>query len=205
MKVSDDGTVTFVQGRLEISIRPMTDEELNRQFTSASSGQESSLNPYTYGDWVDPELGEVPPRFTVFRLRVKNYMYPKIQVDPMKAVIIAQNGRQYAPLGLAQLDEYYQKFITGYTGNRYSAHHERMAIARNSGFHGEPVFSGQEKDGFVVFPLLHPDVGRIELQLRQVALRFGVWGEPLEQIDVAYTFVREIGRVGPDGKVKTRL
>ena len=32
MVVSDDGTVVYVRDRLEISVRPMTDEELNRQF-----------------------------------------------------------------------------------------------------------------------------------------------------------------------------
>ena len=32
MKILDDGTVTFVQNRLEVSVRPMTDEEINRQF-----------------------------------------------------------------------------------------------------------------------------------------------------------------------------
>ena len=38
MQVQDDGTVTFVQNRLEVSVRPMTDEELNRQYPSQSTG-----------------------------------------------------------------------------------------------------------------------------------------------------------------------
>ena len=37
MKILDDGTVTFVQNRLEVSVRPMTDEELNRQFPAQST------------------------------------------------------------------------------------------------------------------------------------------------------------------------
>ena len=37
MQVQDDGTVTFVQNRLEVSVRPMTDEELNRQYPSQSN------------------------------------------------------------------------------------------------------------------------------------------------------------------------
>ena len=32
--VADDGTVSYRQARLEISLRPMTDAELNRQFSA---------------------------------------------------------------------------------------------------------------------------------------------------------------------------
>ena len=35
MKILDDGTVTFVQNRLEVSVRPMTDEEINRQYPAS--------------------------------------------------------------------------------------------------------------------------------------------------------------------------
>lgn len=205
MEVSDDGSVTFVQGRLEISVRPVTDEELNRQFASFSDDGASSLNPYTYGNWTDPELEEVPLRFTVFRIRVKNYMYPKMQVNPWKAVIVAQNGREYVPLDLAQLKEYYLRFVIGYAGNRYANYKERMAIIRNTLYHGDLVFSGQEKDGFIVFPVLHPDVRSIRLRLRDVALRFDVWNEPVEQIDVEYAFERDIGRVLADGEIARDL
>ena len=40
MRVSDDATVTYIKERLEVSLRPLTDEELNRQFSSASHGKE---------------------------------------------------------------------------------------------------------------------------------------------------------------------
>ena len=199
MEVSDDGTLTYIQGRLEIGLRPVTDEELNRQFSSHSRDGIFSANPYTYSDWVDPELGERPPRFTVFRLKVKNYMYPKMRVDPVRARVLAQNGRRYAPLSLPELEWHYQKYVTGYAGNNYAVYKERLAILRSTLYAGDVVFSGQEAEGFLVFPVLHHDVQRIRVQLCNVALRFDVWDEPVEQVDIEYVFEREIGRVYPDG------
>jgi hypothetical protein len=48
--VADDGTVSYSQGRLEISLRPMTDVELNRQFSAYSKDGANSRNPYTFGN-----------------------------------------------------------------------------------------------------------------------------------------------------------
>jgi hypothetical protein len=205
MEISDDGTVTFVKGRLEISVRPMTDEELNRLFSSYSQGGMSSTNPYTFGDWKDPELDRIPSRFMVFRLKVKNYLYPKMLVDPKKAVILAQNGREYHPLDLAQLEEYYLKYVTGYAGNQYASYEERMDNLKRSIYYADEVFSGQEAEGFVVFPVLHHDVHRVRFQLRGVVLRYDFRDEPIEQIDVEYVFERDTGRILPDGRVTKDL
>jgi hypothetical protein len=62
------------------------------------------------------------------------------------------------------------------------------------------VFSGQELEGFLVFPVLHPDVREVQLQLRHISLRFDVWDEPVEQIDITYPFTREIGKEYADGR-----
>jgi hypothetical protein len=199
MQVSDDGTITYIRDRLEISLRPVTDEELNRQFVTHSQKGIFSANPYTFGSWVDPELGDSPPRFTVFRVKIKNYMYPKLRVDPLTTRLVAQNGREYTALSLAELEWYYQKYVTGYAGNSYSLFKERLSLLRSTLYPGDMVFSGQEAEGFVVFPALHHDVRRIRVQLRNVALRFDVWDEPVERVDIEYVFERRIGRVHPDG------
>ena len=36
MTIADDGGVTFTQGRLEVRLRPVTADELNRQFAAVS-------------------------------------------------------------------------------------------------------------------------------------------------------------------------
>ncbi|MCY3791378.1 MAG: hypothetical protein OXH63_21610, partial [Gemmatimonadetes bacterium] len=98
MIVSDDGTVTYVADRLEISVRPFSDGELNRLFPAQSLQGTESTNPYTFGNWRDPSTGTTPRRFTVFQLKVKNYQYPKILIDPAKSGIISDNGRRFPAL-----------------------------------------------------------------------------------------------------------
>jgi len=195
MSVSDDGTISFVQGRLEVSIRPLTDEELNRQLASASQSGAESANPYTFSNWKDPETGTTPERFTVFSLRVKNYTYPKVRVDPSNASLLASNGRSYKPLSVLELKEYYRAYATAYAGLQYALYEERRDILAQTLYPGTMVFSGQEQIGFVVFPKLHHDVRHIQLRMADVALRFNFRDEPVETVDIEYVFERETGRI----------
>ena len=93
--VADDGTVSYMQARLEISLRPMTDAELNRQFSAYSNEGPNSQNPYTFGNSTYFRTGDTPQRFTVFRMYVSNYEYPKVYLDPKKVYITTPNGRKY--------------------------------------------------------------------------------------------------------------
>lgn len=194
MTVSDDGTVTYLADRLEISVRPLSDEELNRQFPHQSVRGTESTNPYTFGDWEDPSTGTTPRRFTVFRLKVKNYQYPKILIDPAKTQIVSDTGRTYSSLSQLDVEEYYRKYITGYVGRLYSTYQERKDLLKRTLYPGEVVFSGQENEGFIVFADLHPEVRRIRLRLDDVALRFNFRDEPVEMVDIEYVFEREVGR-----------
>ena len=195
MKVADDGTVTWAHERLEIGLRPITDEELNRTFSSYSKAGKKSTNPYTFGNWKDPVTREPPSRFTVFLLKMKNYTYPKMTVDPSKAYILAGNGRTYASLSLAELQEYYYPYVMGYAGNPYSRFEERKDILTRTLYAGDMIFSGQGAEGYLVFPVLHPDVQEITVYLKEVVLRYDFREEPVERVDLAYRFRRDIGRV----------
>lgn len=202
MQVSDDGTVLFVQERFEVGVRPQTDAELNRLYPTYSKGGIASINPYTYGDWKDPETGSTPQRFTIFLLKVKNYSYPKVQIDPLNVSLIASNGRQYPTLDPREFDEYYRRYATAYAGNLYDRYEERKDLFAASRYGAEPVFSGQEAEGFLVFPALHPDVQKLRLKLEDVAIRFDFRGDPIEMLDLEYVFFRETGRIYPDGTTK---
>ena len=198
MSVADDGTVAYTYERLEISVRPMTDAELNRQFANASRGGMESTNPYTYGDWIPRGEKITPSRFTVFLLTVKNYTFPKIVVDPSKVLITTQNGRVYSPLSLQYLKEYYVSFVIGYAGNATQRYEERKDILLRTLFpRDEPLFSGQSQRGYIVFPVLHEDVREITIELRDIILRFDSWGKPVEKLNVAYHFRREVEVVRP--------
>ena len=198
MQVSDDGTVIFVQERFEVGVRPQTDAELNRLYPTYSQGGIESMNPYTYGDWKDPETGSTPQRFTVFLLQVKNYSFPKVHIDPLKVSLIASNGREYQALDPLEFAEYYRPYATAYSGNLYNQYEERKDLFASSRYVAGPVFSGQEVQGFLVFPALHPDVQELRLRLEDVAIRFDFRGDPIELLDLEYLFFRETGRIYPD-------
>jgi hypothetical protein len=202
MSVSDDGTVTFAQDRFEVNLKPMTDEELNRQFFNNSQDGPKSTNPYTFGNAVFWGTNQEKQRFSVFRLSVKNYAYPKVKIDPSKIVLRASNKREYWSLNFEQLDTYYRPYAIGYRGNEYSRYQERRDLLRRTMFKSEEIFSGQEAEGFVVFPALHPDVSAVGVEVNDVVLRFDFRNEPVETTNLNYEFVRDVGKIYNDGTVK---
>lgn len=78
MTVDDDGSVRFTLNRFEVSLRPMTAEELSRQFPARDFQHR-----------------------TVFRLGVKNYYYPKVFIDPASIVMRSPDGRKWYNLAPA--------------------------------------------------------------------------------------------------------
>lgn len=200
--VADDGSVTYTRDRLEVRLKPMSDEELNRQFPTNSQSGPTSTNPYTFGNtkfWGgEPQR----PRFTVFRLSVKNYAFPKVKIDPARIVLESESKREYWSLGLQQLDTYYRAYAIGYRGNEYARYQERLDLLRRTLFKNEEVFSGQEVEGFVVFPVLHPDVGKLKVVIKDMVLRFDFRNEPVEAVDIECRFNRDVGRINRDGKVE---
>ena len=193
MTVADDGGVTFSLGRLDIRMRPLTDDELNRQFPSLSAAGSKSTNPYTFGDTEFAD-GPSPNRFTVFHVSVKNYAYPKIVIDPGRIEMVASNNRQYWSLNIQQLETYYRTYAIGYRGNEYARYQERLDILRRTMLNADAIFSGQESEGFIVFPPLHDDVTEIEVHIHDATLRFDFRGEPVEQIDITYNYEREVDK-----------
>ncbi|MFH1007407.1 MAG: hypothetical protein V1800_07895 [Candidatus Latescibacterota bacterium] len=187
--VMDDGTVKHAIGRLEIALKPMTDEELNRQFSSATK---EGLNPYTYGTWRPMGEMDTPDRFTVFHLRVKNYEFPKMEVDPSKVEITTSNGRKYTPFSLLELDNYFSRYAAGYAGNPYKGFKQRMDILKRTSYQKDVVFSGQEREGYLVFPPFPPDVTDFNVQLSGIVLRFDHRNEAMETVDQSFHFEREV-------------
>lgn len=196
-----DGALVAQRGGLQVTLRPMTDEELNRQFYDSSHGGVESTNPYTFGDtefWGDHRGRS---RFTVFRLVVHNEGYPKVVVDPARIVLRTPGGREYWSLSFDQLDAYYRAYATGYRGNEYARYQARRDLLRRTLSTNEEVFSGEEADGYVVFPLLQPGVSKVEAQVHDVVLRFDYRNEPVEAADLVFRFSRDVGRIYEDGRV----
>jgi hypothetical protein len=200
--VRDDGSVTYVQNRLEISITPVTAEMLNRQFPEHSTLPEGFReanpyevvnNPYTYGDWTASGAKTAPSRFTVFLLKVKNYEFPKVLAEPATVTIEAANGRSFPSLSFATLVDYHRVYAIGFAGNTYHPFQERKSLLQRTLYpNGELVFSGQEAQGYVAFAPLKRDVGAFTVWVRDVVLRFDYRDEPVERINIPFSFERAL-------------
>lgn len=202
MAEGEDGTVFFDDGQVRISLRPMTAAELNQLYPDHSRSEEKSTNPYTFGDTRFWRPGQRDDRFTVFRLQVRNTGYPKMKIDPARIALRTPQGREYWSLNRDQLDSYFRTHVIGYQGNEYSRYQERRDLLRRTLYPNEEIFAGQEKDGFVVFPLLHPHVRRVDAVVADVVLRFDYRGEPVEARTLTFQFERDIGRLYTDGEVE---
>ena len=191
MAVNDDGSITYTLDRLGITLRPMTDAELNR-LVSPPDG--NSVNPYTFGDLILPGEDWTPPRFTVFRLQVANYQYPKVKLDPLKSHISSANHREYDILSFAQLYDYYRSYWQGLTGQGRSEFRSRTDLLRRTMYTGATIFSGNDEEGYLVFPLLDDDVRQIQVDITDIAVHFDYADQPVETIDLSFNFERDIRR-----------
>ncbi len=201
MKILDDGTVTFVQNRLEVSVRPMTDEEINRQYPAQSSdasgpSDELPSNPFTYGNWIDARTGKSPQRLSIFKINVKNYEYPKVKLDPLMVTIESSNGRSYYPWGDYDVEEYFRRFPLAFNGLGYLRFDERRDLYTQAKYpDDEFCFSGQEVEGYVIFSKIHNDVEEIAVEMPQFGLRYNYRNEPIETMDLSFRFKREVQHV----------
>lgn len=199
MTVNDDGSVTYALDRLSIELKPMTDAELNR----LAPGRDLSDNPYTFGEWTAPGDEWTPPRFTVFRLKVNNYQFPKVKLDPLNARIAAANTRHYEVLSYAELYQYFRSYWLGRTGQGRKTFQARTDALKRTLYSGALVFSGSEEQGYLVFPVLDDDVRAIQVHIENIVLRFDYADAPVEAIDLSFSFQRSIlqGR-NPAGAVR---
>lgn len=200
--IGDDHSITFIKDRLEVSLIPMTVDMLNRQFSEYSyqpkgfyqpSPYEQPTNPYTYGDWKPLWEEEMPERFTIFLVKVKNYSYPKVWLNPYTIEIVAPNGRRYPTFNQSSLNEYFSIYAIGYAGNTFMPYRERRDVLLRTLYPSdEMIFSGQEREGFIVLAPLHYDVEEFEIVIKNMVLRFDYKNQPLETIDISYRFGRDV-------------
>ena len=192
MVVKDDGTIVFVKDRLEVSLRVLEDDFLNRQFAGYSDLGAESTNPFTYGNWEPWGQDWTPQRFTVLLLKVKNYAFPKVFIDPEKIWISTQNNRTYQYLDTGLLDDYFSPYLQSYAGQNHSQFRTITDHLLRTVYTPVFVFSGQEVEGYVVFPVLHNDVENFTVHVDDVGLRFDYKSDPVESVDLSYHFDREV-------------
>lgn len=197
--IAEDGVVSYTMEGLRIDVEYMTDQELNEMFPEESSQGAYSHNPYTYGDYVDPVLGYVPNRFTVFRVTVHNYSFARVELQPLGSLLTTnREGEVLQPYsilsGLApQNFESYYRTLRGPSGNEYYRFDMRMGIVRTNNYElDQKIFKGESYGGFIVFNPLDDEVEEVHLVLKDFVLKFNAFGKPLETVDIAFAFDRQV-------------
>jgi hypothetical protein len=208
--VGDDGSVTYQNGDLQILVEPMSDAELNRLYPEESSLGEYSINPYTFGNWVDPDVGYVRNRFTVFRVTVHNRGFAKVELDPLRAVLTTdRRGEVRQAYGILagaapRTFEAYYRARRRPSGNEYYRFNMRMGIVRSSNYGvDETIFNGESYGGYIVFDPLDEDVRAARLTLRDFTLKFNAFDMPLESVELVFDFQRQVTYGESAGMVAT--
>ena len=192
MTVLDDGAIVYAKDRLEVSLQVLNDGFLNRQFAADSRKGAESTNPYTYGNWKPWGQNWTPARFTVVLLKVKNYEYPKVFIDPTALVITTANNRVYNALDSGLLEDHFSPYLRAYAGNQRQQFEATTDLLKRTVYPPDMVFSGQESTGYIIFPVLHRDVSDFTVSVPDMAVRFDYKGAPVETLDLAFKFQREI-------------
>jgi hypothetical protein len=200
--LEEGGTMVYQQPGMKVTVKAVTDEELNAMYPQHSENGKASTNPYTYGNWVDPDLGYTPNRFTVFTVTVHNYTLPKINLDPAQARLTTDRGGQLlayltgAGEGLEDhlnFEDYYRSRM-GHTGVEENRFAERMGLVRQTLYVDGKAFKGDVKEGFLAFDPLDPRVKKVRLELRNFVLAYDANNWPAETIDLIFPFTRQIDK-----------
>ncbi|MCE5252361.1 AgmX/PglI C-terminal domain-containing protein [bacterium] len=199
----DTGGVVYDLGGSSIVVKYMTDAELNELFPEESAHGLYSTNPYSYGNWIDPDLGYTPNRFTVFGVTIVNRTFAKMRLDPVEAVLITDLGETFhsytvsiAAARYGNSFENYFKSILGQSGNEFYRYEMRLGMVRGKNYGlDEIIFRGDSYTGLIAFDPLRPEVKKCRLDLHDVVYRFDAFNRPADVVDVSFNLDRKVDKV----------
>ena len=185
-----DTSVVYVREGLRVRVEHLSDAELEAELPGPD-------NPYTYRGAVDPSLGHVPVRFTVFQVTVNNPTFDKVLLSPGKAVLVTDRGRVMRPYELTRAEaagavrnfETYWLSRGVQSGNDQKLYLERMGIIRGTVYHrGAFVFKGSSYTGKLVFDPLPAGTRSAALRIEDFILEFGLYDIPERLMDLEFDF-----------------
>lgn len=195
----DGNTMSYEVEGLRIDVVHRSDSELNALFPEESAQGRHSVNPYTYGNHLDPALGYVPNRFTVFEVTVTNLDLAKVEFQPLACRLTTnRDGEVLESFGISSgtatntFEAYYRtRRVPG--GNEDYRYNMRMSLVRSHTYpSGEKILRGEQYGGFVAFPPLADAVHQVTLHMDDLILKFNAYDKPLESVDLAFGFQRQI-------------
>ena len=195
-RTEEDGSISYAIEGLRLNVRCLTDAELNELLPEDSVRGKYSTNPYTYGDYVDGDVGHTPNRFTTFRVSVFNQTFAKVELDPLEAVLHTDQGEVLHAYGIPSTSphnsfERYYRGLRGQSGNEFYRFEVRMGHVRSLNYaENQPVFKGENHNGLIAFDALDPEVKSARLVLKEFALKFDEFGNVIEAINCQFDFDR---------------
>lgn len=200
---SETGAVNNDIGGSSVEVRYVPEVELNALFPEESKNGKYSTNPYTYGNWVDPDLGYTPNRFTVFSVSIINRVFPKMRLDPREAILITDTGEilhsytvNVASARYGKSFENYYRSILGQSGNDFYRYEMRLGMVRGKSYGlEEDIFRGDTYQGLIAFDGLRPEVKKVQLVFNKVVYRFDAFNRPSDTVDVTINWDRKIDQV----------
>ncbi len=194
--------ISYDLGGSSVVVRYMMENNLNALFPDESDDNLYSTNPYTYGNWIDPNLGYIPNRFTVFEVTVINRSFAKMRIDPTEAVLITDQGEtlhtyttSIPAAKYGKSFENYYKERRGQSGNEYYRYEMKLGMVRGKNYGlDEMIFNGDSYTGLITFDELKPEVKKIKLHLNEVVYRFDAFNRPSDHVDIELSFDRTIDK-----------
>ena len=191
---NEDGSITFDKEELRVTVSYLRDDELNEFYSDVSFQERFSANPFTYGNWRDPDLGYTPSRFTVFEVEVFNPVLPKVELFPDQVQLLTDRGEDLPYYGINREEseysfEDYYTLIRGPGGNEQYRFDQRMSIVREELYREEhQVFKGGDYSGYISFSALAEGVANVELRVKGFALQFDEANHPTVTVDLVFAF-----------------
>lgn len=203
-KIDEETQVfSYDLGGSDITVRYVKTDELNKMFVEESKMEEYSTNPYTYGNWIDPNLGYTPNRFTVFEISIINRSFAKMMLDPRECLLYTDLGEVFnsyttsvAAARYGKSFEDYYKTRRGQSGNEFYRYEMRLGMVRGKNYGlDEMIFRGDTYFGLVAFDPIRPEVKQVRLTLKDVVYRFDAFNRPSDVVSISFDFDRHIEKI----------
>ncbi len=194
----DSLSVVYDRKSFKVEVKYLPDFQLNNyEFPDDSRDGEFSANPFTYANWIEPQLGFTPNRFSVFKVSIYNYASAKLNYDPELSFLVSDRGDILAGYGREEkssrnqsIEGYFRK-RKGSSGVEDEIFERRMGIVRQTVLYlGRPIFQGDSREGIVVYDPLHESVERVKLVMNNFMTGYDENNEPSEFANLQFFFRR---------------
>jgi hypothetical protein len=177
------GAMTLEKEGVSITVEPLDASDL------LMLTDDEDINPYINVSWRHAN-----PLYTVFDVNIHNKRESKVVVDS-PAILIDENGEQYASLPYDYFKDIYGAAYREYTEVMYPSYwyhpywhyyspyyirrvsnrnvQERRLVARETIFDGAKLFSGAKRNGLLVFERLDEGATDVKLVIPEVVVYDG--------------------------------